>query len=357
MFNPSLELQTTDNYIDWTSLSVLNLKNLSFSSRTIPVGANDEIDICSMEFDMPVWLSPPAKVKKLGIVQTVISNVFTESGDIINLDNLVFNRSKGSFGTTTNNYRVLLFKSNTGPNNLLDGQYDVTLLNKDAAAQSLGLYEKTTAVGGTLDWNTILELHGGYKPGAQIYFEKPNGGEIVGTFVINPLDPSILTVSIDVDTLPGNSDIDSTIPGIASRGTVDAIIDPYKFNPLETFGSHSGITLGIRYLMLDDVNNSPNQGDFVKYPFDPTDGSSRDPYRGPRGWTNSNGSDPIISANSIVEWNGSSWVTIWDPAEATGITYIQNIRTGIQYKWDGEQWLKSFEGEYGPGQWNFFLPS
>ena len=35
--------------------------------------------------------------------------------------------------------------------------------------------------------------------------------------------------------------------------------------------------------------------------------------------------------------------------------YIQNIRTGIKYKWDGEQWLKAFEGEYGPGDWNFKL--
>lgn len=355
LFNPSLELQTTDNYIDWTSISVLNLKNISFSSRTIPVGVNDEIDICSMEFELPVWLSPPAKVKKLGIVQNVISNVFMDSGDIVNLEELVYNRQKGSFGTTTNNYRVLLFKSNTG--NLSDGQYDVTLLNKDAAAQALGLYEKTVSVGGTLDWNAILEVQGGYKPGAQIYFSKPNGGEILGTFVINPLDPSILTVDIDRDTLPGNTDIASSIVGITSRGTVDAIIDPYKFNPIETFGNHAAIPLGIRYLMLDDVNNSANQGDFVKYPFDPSDGSSRDPYRGPVGWRNTNGSDPIISANSIVEWNGYSWVTIWDPAKAEPNIYIQNIRTGIQYIWTGTEWLKSFEGEYGPGQWNFVLPS
>jgi hypothetical protein len=34
-------------------------------------------------------------------------------------------------------------------------------------------------------------------------------------------------------------------------------------------------------------------------------------------------------------------------------THIQNIRTGIKYKWDGAQWLKAFEGEYLPGEWNF----
>ena len=30
LFNPSLEIQTTDNYVDWTSLSVVNLENLTF---------------------------------------------------------------------------------------------------------------------------------------------------------------------------------------------------------------------------------------------------------------------------------------------------------------------------------------
>jgi len=38
LFNPSLELQTTDNYIDWTSISVLTLKSQTWSSRTIPQG-------------------------------------------------------------------------------------------------------------------------------------------------------------------------------------------------------------------------------------------------------------------------------------------------------------------------------
>lgn len=33
LFNPTLELQTTDNYIDWTSLSILEITDLSWSSR------------------------------------------------------------------------------------------------------------------------------------------------------------------------------------------------------------------------------------------------------------------------------------------------------------------------------------
>ena len=91
LFNPSLEIQTTDNYIDWTSLSVINVTTLNFSSRTIPQAAESEIDICTIEFEMPIWISPPAKVKKLGIVRAVVANMFTEAGDLVNIQDIIYN--------------------------------------------------------------------------------------------------------------------------------------------------------------------------------------------------------------------------------------------------------------------------
>jgi len=371
LFNPSLELQTTDNYIDWTSLSTMYLTSTNFSSRSIPVGAESEIDICTLEFEMPIYISPPAKVKKLGIVQAVISNVFNDSGDIVNLEELVYNRAAGAWGTTTNRFRVLLFKSNS--NNLSDQQYDLTLVNPGAAVQALGLDQKAYKTGQPVEWDTILEVQGGYVPGSSLWFKKADGGEIYGTFIINPLDRSVLTVTLDADSYPANTDI---VGIFETRGTVDAIIDPYKYNPLEIYGSHSNIVIGLRFLMLNDVNNSTNRDGFNQL-LEGTD-SSKDPYRGPQAWrepsnndsswSNQDGTDPIIKANSIIEWTGSTWTTIWDPADYTAEDaalvgqdfvpiYIQNIRTGIKYKWDGTQWLKAFEGEYGPGDWNFKIGS
>ena len=369
LFNPSLELQTTDNYIDWTSISTLYLTSTNFSSRTIPAGADSEIDVCSLEFDLPVWLSPPAKVKKLGIVQSVISNVFNDSGDIVNLEELIYNRRTGAWGTTTNRFRVLLFKSNTG--NLSDHQYDLTLVNPTAAVLALGLDQKEYKNGEPVEWDAILEVQGGYTPGSDIWFKKPDG-ELIGTFVVNPLDRTILTITLDPDSYPANTDI---VGVIETRGTVDAIIDPYKYNPLEVYGTYANIPVGLRFLMLDDVNNSANRDGFIQYPSNPAD-STQTPYRGPQAWReesnndssweNQDGTDPIILANSIVEWDGHHWTTIWNPNDHTledastagqdfTPTYIQNIRTGIKYKWDGEQWLKAFEGEYAPGDWNFKL--
>jgi hypothetical protein len=327
LFNPSLELQTTDNYIDWTSLSAMYLTSTTFSSRTIPQGADSDIDICSMEFEMPVFISPPAKVKKLGIVQSIVANVFTEQGEVLNLEDLIYNNSTPSAnvsGQPYGRYRVLLFKSNTGDPS--DNQYDLTLVNPSDAVISLGLSEKETKNGDVIDWTIILNLQGGYVPGSEVWFKKFNGFEIVGTFVANPLDSSILTVTLDADTYPANDDIASTILGVVARGTVDAIIDPYKYNPLEVYGSHAAIPLGLRFLMLDDVNNSENRGGYINLPSNPADSTSV-PYRGPQAWRepsnndssweNQDGTDPVIKANSIVEWTGRTWATIWDPDQNT----------------------------------------
>jgi hypothetical protein len=34
LFNPSLEIQSTENFIDWTSLSVMYLEQVTWSSRS-----------------------------------------------------------------------------------------------------------------------------------------------------------------------------------------------------------------------------------------------------------------------------------------------------------------------------------
>ena len=351
LFNPSLELQTTDNYIDWTSLSVLNLNTINITSRTIPQGADSEIDICTIEFDMPIYITPPSKVKRLGVVKSIISNVFTESGDIIGLEDLIFNRTKGTFEAIPLRFRVLLFKSQNG--NPYD--YDLTLVDPPAAVLSSGIDQQLFKNGEPVEWNAFLEDQGGYTAGSQSFFKQPTGFDMVGTFAINLVDPTIIVVTFDQDTIPANTSINSTINGIAARGTVDAIIDPLKYNPIEVYGSAAAIPLGIRFLMLDDVNASINQGGFVRFPVDPTDGSSRDPYRGPVAWRDLNDADPVIVANSIIEWNGVTWIEVWNPAVGASPTYIQNLRTGIKYRWDGEQWLKAFEGEYAPGYWGFTL--
>ena len=80
LFNPSLELQTTDNYIDWTSLTVLELASMTWSSRSVPIGTQDApIDIATLTLDTPIWISPPAKVKHLGVITSIVTSLYQDS--------------------------------------------------------------------------------------------------------------------------------------------------------------------------------------------------------------------------------------------------------------------------------------
>lgn len=468
-FNPSFEIQTTDNYIDWTSLSVINLKTASFSSRTIPVGTESDIDICSLDFSMPIYISTPAKVKKLGVVQNIIMNIFTESGDIQSLENLTMDleaaASNAQLRVTPGQFGILLLKSNNGQTS----DYDVSVVDVNEAVNTVGL-DAPTKVGRRIDWNEVIAQYGNYKSGiSKIHFEQSDGTFVSGTFTVNQVDSSYLVVTIE--DAPSNTSIPSSYR--SSLGTVDAIIDPYKFNPVSVFGSRELIPAGTRYLILDDVNTtstfiersfefttesknifdtnidyyrveyldpalSPTPlaaGNIVSYdnvydvqvyvndvlvnhslaeigaeyrdlggintrirsgklrivldesvplPADPindaptvvryvvekyikidtqyfrqenysgTEGTYPDRYSGPDAWKNLDRSDPRIRSNSIIEWSGTAWNTIFDPDNAD-TTRISNLRTGIQYRWDGQQWLKSFEGEYQAGFWRFDL--
>jgi hypothetical protein len=106
LFNPSLEIQSTDNFIDWTSLSVVYQDGLTFSSRSIPQGTGNPIDVLSWKFYMPIWISNAAKLKKMGVIEKIIASIFSGKAldDIQNDDLLLGTRQK----ITPYGYKLLL---------------------------------------------------------------------------------------------------------------------------------------------------------------------------------------------------------------------------------------------------------
>lgn len=315
IFNPDLELQTSDNYVDWTSLTVLNLENLTFSSRSIPSGTETEIDIATMTFVAPIFISPPAKVKKLGVITNIITSIFDVETGTIELDG--FNPNTGTDVTNTSDLTVLPDGSliNTGQTNTGINSTDPTssnnnvnddalinpdeplidIINPDAINQkqkrptntypvisetSLALsnplittyrqldivVEDNTAKLsinkklriGEINWINVIEAEefATYQPGiSQIRLKRAELiNPIVGTFIINPSDKFTLTIDWDIDTLPQ----DTLIPGVSrspsDEGTIDFIVDPRTYNPIKNFGSSLlDIPLGARLLLLAPI--------------------------------------------------------------------------------------------------------
>ena len=315
IFNPALDLQTTDNYVDWTSLTILSLTDQgSWSSRTVPQGLDDNIEISNMIFETPVWITPPAKVKQMNIITKIINNVFvTGTGEI---DNLI------------SGYESQIFPD---PQSVIvtPGNFNLLVLDGVAKLESdLYFEEGIEAVHPPISWLTLLNQYPGkFTAGlSQIRLNTPDQRtEIVAFVSLDANDETKMLLNFDTDTIPGNTVINS-------RGTVDAIINPDTFNP-------STKVTGTRYLILEDINP------------DWTDPG----YSGPVAWKNNDLTDFVASANDIIEWDGAAWAVLFSSDDVDTVTYITNSYTGIQYKWDGTSWSKSFEGVYNRASWRLVL--
>jgi len=356
LFNPSLEIQTTDNYIDWTSLSVLNLNDINWSSRSVPVGNDTPIEVATITLDTPVWISPPVKVKRLGITTKIVASIWNNTSQ--SNDNYIDGIAFDPIGPTSVFDAGITTLAGTITNNNIEVYANnVILLNP---AESLVPREPTLDAvpkrqGTRLSWLPFLSsTNGKYVPGASaIYLTQPDGTYVVGTFVVNSLDEGILTVEWNPDTLVSNTGLDSNgilenQPGynlaVSNRpnspGTIDAIINPLTFNPRKS----GDPTIGTRYLIIEDVG-------FAGAPANPITGAPAVPATETEAW-----GLLLAKANDIIEWNGTEWNVIFASSQYPHTMIWQtNIYTGVQYKWNGVSWLKSFEGEYTPELWKIVL--
>ena len=315
LFNPDFEIQKTDNYIDWTSLSYIELGNITFSSRTIPVGADTEIDVATLQFSMPIWLSPPVKVKKLGVVQKIIMSIYDDDGGIAKglIDGELTSRSyitPNNFGllVTGNQLRLL---GSTGTNVKSGGDGFHTGANEPSN------YDPFETFGPAVNWKVLLDQYGKVTNGtSQIRLTQPNGNEIVGTIATTSLDDTILLYTIDSDTIPSNS-----------LTAVKKIINPATFDP----GTPAN---GDRYLVINDVGDSTAS------------------------FQSQTWGTLVASVGDIIEYNSSTskWNIAFDASNPDSTQhYVTNLNTGIQYRFNGTEWVKSYEGVYTQGNWSIVL--
>ena len=315
LFNPGLEIQSTDNYIDWSSLSVVYLTNVNWSSRSVPIGTENPIDIATLTFEIPIWISAPAKIKKLGVIQKIISTLHDAKGElnyaVLNNDNLMGTRQY----FTPMDYGVLLIGNS------------LTLLKISEMADPRDPTVETQTKVGTKDiWRNLVNYYGELQNGiSQVRLLQQDGyTEIVGTVSYHPTDESLLIFNADIDTYPTNT-----------LSPIDAIIDPRKNTTADLVSS---ATVGTRFLILNSIGSWNNVNG-----------------NGPSIWQGMGGRDLVASANDIIEYDGSVWNVIFDSQAETSVQYVSNLNTGTQYKWNGDQWVKSWEGEYKNGEWTLVL--
>jgi len=450
LFNPALEIQSTDNYIDWTSITYVLLTDVSWSSRSVPVGTENPIDVATLTFELPIFISAPALVKKLGVVQKIIASIFdgTEGLEnalfndekllsrqyltplqygVILLDNslklikynepvvnefgiqiikeiredvtananIVLNNSEGvepgmlisgmTFGNGTGTISGITnsntvngsgtnFETVLEPNSILyystialgtvanvisntevtltsnlqynfsnadwaysnsikSGDPYVISINGDSvlasnvitanAGASILFSSVTHKIGPWEPWRDLVNLYGNLINGSsQVRLELDDGNELTGTVAYNPIDDTSLLWTPDIDSIPANT-----------LDPITAIIDPQSSRPNKFT---QVVPAGTRYMLINDYIVQPGEQPVFN-------------------WVGFDNTPIAAYANDIIEFNGTHWAVVFNSSVVTQINYVTNLTTNIQYKWNGTNWSKSYEGYYRAGKWQLII--
>jgi hypothetical protein len=122
---------------------------------------------------------------------------------------------------------------------------------------------------------------------------------------------------VDTDTTPQNTLL-----------AVNAVINPLLSGP--DAGLPASVQ-GQRYLLLDDIGSWENP-------------------QPPQAW-----GAVVAQANDIIEYDGEQWIVSFQSQTAENAQFVTNITTGLQYRWTGTEWVKSYEGLYPGGEWSIVL--
>jgi hypothetical protein len=453
LFNPALEIQSTDNYVDWTSITYILLTGVNWSSKPVPTGTDSpQVETASLTFELPMFLSAPALVKKLGVIQKIVANLYDANGDI---NNAIYNEgnllSRQYF--TVLNYGIILLENRIKlvptTNHVIDrlGEQIVKEVTEDiknnvsvALTDTVGLEPGmfirglsitgagniTTSIGSTIvngiqtnflsdltpnvvlyhdgnrvgtvssissnteliltanslidvttsntftytdhfttytgnvtisnisgdvvrstgritanigdkiaftsypeqlgddpQWRNVINVYGNLVNGSsRISVELDSGAEIVGTVAYNPYDATVLLWNPDLDTIPTNT-----------LDPINAIIDPMSSRPNRDL---QNLVEGTRYLLVNDYITAAGEQPIYN-------------------WMGVDNTPLIAYANDIIQYHGNHWIVAFKSDSEPTTQYVTNMTTGIQYKWDGSQWTKSYEGFYPAGKWQLIL--
>jgi hypothetical protein len=297
LFNPSLQLSQNDNPLDWTNIYELELIDINWTSRAIPAGVDEQLDIATLNFAVPIWLSPPAKVKRQSIIQQIVADIHETSS----IENLGFNEGYHDFFkdiadtaevvVTPNNYYVQI----TGATAIL--------------LDNAGITKK---------WADIIEMQGELSSTSKLKLNISNDTDsdtnmVTGKIAALPGNDTTLVFTLDTDTLPSNT-----------LTAVDKIIDARANYPGD--GTLAAAVTDQRYLITEDISATGHPNWAVD-----------------------------AESNDIIQYDGTKWSVVFDASTITDNRYVTNSNTSKQYRWHESSWISSYEGIYNPGYWRLSL--
>lgn len=314
IFNPSIQLQQNTNILDWTSIFEVWLEDITWSSQSVPQGSEELKDIMSFNFKIPIWINPPAKVKRSTIITEIVTNVFATTNDIKEYDNLNIYDSTSLFSISSNPSQIIT----------TDGNYCVNVY-RGRDGDEVELLNQFGATNPTTNWAELIKKYGSIvKDVSKMRLKLDpdidvDSSDIIGFIEIDSTRPNILKFTPDQDTLPPNT-----------LSAIQSIIDPIEVSPGNGLPNSA---VGQRYL----ITSSTSAGEEPAIP----PGVPTSPW----------GEYLEVYPNDIIEYTGSEWVKVFDSRSAKSINRVINLSDMCQYTFENGVWSYTYYGKYSPGYW------
>ena len=298
VFNPSIVLQSDTNPINWIAMQDVELTNINYSSKSMPVGTDDAIDITTFTFKVETWLSPPAKIQRQTLIENIINNIGEGSDEE---DMVTWSIADMNMSTYT------------------PGNYYINVSEDYSTLTVLDAYGKTTST----TWSDLFNNYGTHEDGvSQIRIRalvddiEDSSKDIVGTVALDPNNSAQLTWTVDTDTLPTTS----LVP-------VDGVINPTTSYPGQNL---IAAATGQRYLLTQDVGSDGNTT---------------------VAWGNL-----VAKIDDIIEYDGANWFISFDDSTNTASQVVGSLAGNKRYQWtDADGWIDPIAGTFRSGWWKLVL--
>lgn len=303
IFNPSIQLQQNENVADWSRVFEVELTNITWSNRSIPVGSEVPYDISTLDFSIKhVMINPAAKEKRQRIIKSVVTRIHDTDELPDDWDNPFSNEIARQVVTSDNLHLDIT--------RLSSGEYSGKLLSAHGVDNGRTWKDELDRVGDIIPDHTRLKIR------LADDIDDESGDVFATVHGIDINDPSVIIFSFDQDSLP------ATI----SHSPVNSIIDP-----LVTYDGN-GIDLSIgnnhKYIVHGDDNGAIINTHNAHF-------GGIEAYNG-----------------DIISNVGGSWTVVFRAIDANNGAVVHNLADGSHYTLVDEEWVYTVQGTVMPGYWS-----
>lgn len=306
IFNPMLQLQQSSNIFDWSSIFEVELKNINWSSSTLPA-SNEDRNVSSLSFNVGVWINPPAKLKR----QRLIEQIVTDIRSITDLSDVITGSDLAVPGTIDNSRlnRIIV----------TPGNYAVSIGYHDDNQENLYLLNDKNQIDESLSWKNLINIYGRPENDTRVRLKteddiESSHGDIIGYISLTDV-PYIAKFTVINETIPANT-----------ISPFNRVIDPLKSWPGK--GLPAAVA-GQRYLITSHISAGEETattqytsiwGNLSAYP------------------------------NDIIQYTGSHWVVVFN---SQTVPYARTINSSNNnhYVFSDGEWKSLYLGIYEAGYW------